>query len=62
MEDKKLFFEPFFKASLITGKRKKEGGCQASGLLVNKVVKFTEVFTYTITSVPLAVAILNPKP
>ena len=26
VEDKKLFFEPFFKASLITGTRKKKGG------------------------------------
>ena len=34
--------------------------CQAFGLLVNKVSKFTEAFKYAITSVPLAVAILNP--
>ena len=35
--------------------------CQAFGLLVNKVVKFTEAFKYEITSVSLAVAILNPS-
>ena len=34
--------------------------CKAFGLLVNKVVKFTEAFNYAITSVPLAVVVLNP--
>lgn len=33
---------------------------QALGLLINKVVKFTESFKYAITLVPLTVAILNP--
>ena len=33
--------------------------CQAFGLLVNKVVKCTEPLKYEITSVHLAVAILN---
>ena len=32
---------------------------QAFDLLVHKVVKFTEAFKYAITSLPLAVAILN---
>ena len=27
--------------------------CQAFGLLINKVVRFTEAFNYAITSVPL---------
>ena len=34
--------------------------CKAFGLLVNKVVKFTEAFSYAITSAPLAVVVLNP--
>ena len=33
---------------------------QDFGLLVNKAVKLTEAFKYIITSVPLAVAVLNP--
>ena len=33
---------------------------QNFGLLIKKVVKFTEVFKYAITSVTLAVAVLNP--
>ena len=33
---------------------------QALGLLINKVVKFTESFKSAITLVPLTVAILNP--
>ena len=33
---------------------------QSFSLLVNKVVKLTEAFKYAITSVPLAVEILNP--
>ena len=33
---------------------------QNFGLLIKKVVKFTEVFKYAITSVILAVAVLNP--
>ena len=70
MEDKKSFFEPFSKASLLTGNAKKKKFlktlsvvkevCQAFVLLVNKVVKPTEAFKYAITSVPLAVATLNP--
>ena len=34
--------------------------CQAFELLVNKVVKFIDAFKNAITSVPLAVGILNP--
>ena len=33
---------------------------QNFGLLIKKVVKFTEVFKYAITSVTLAAAVLNP--
>ena len=33
---------------------------QNFGLLIKKVVKFTEVFKYAITSVTLAVTVLNP--
>ena len=59
MEDKKFFFEPFCKASLIIGNKKEKEFlkplsavkeiCQASSLFVNKAVKFTEAFRYAIT-------------
>ena len=69
VEDKKSLLEPFYNANLITRNKKKkkflkplsivEKICHAFDLLINKVVKFTETLTYAITSVPLAVAILN---
>ena len=70
VEDNKSYFQPFCKASLITGNEKKKKKlkplsvikevCQAFHLLANKVVKFTEAFKYAIKSVSLPVAILNP--
>ena len=51
MEDKRTFFELLSVVKEV---------CQAFGLLVNKVVKFTEALKYAITSVPPAVAIQNP--
>ena len=72
LKNKKSLFQSFCEESIVTGNKKNKKKflkplsvvkevCQAFGLLVNKAVKFTEALKSAITSVPPAVAVLNPK-